>query len=310
LLAVHTERWYDIRKKNADGLKRTVRPGSPRLRRPLFVSGKPPCGRVSRSAEKNKEKETMNYTKQLVDTLLGGDTVKALSKGSGAKKSQVESLIGAALPVMLANMQKSASTKKGEASLTKAISEHAADDTSDVKALLGSVDSKDGAKILGHIFGDDTKKTVAALSKKAGTTKSQTVSILTQLAPLLLSLLGQQNQSSSGGIGSILGTLLGTSSSGSSGSLLSALLGSDTSDAAGSLIGSLLGSGSSSSSSSGGVAGTLLSSLLSGDDDDDDDDDGGLGSLLGGLLGGGSSSGSSSVAGSLLGSLFGDDSQK
>ena len=251
----------------------------------------------------------MNYTKQLVDTLLGGDTVKTLSKGSGAKKSQVESLIGAALPVMLANMQKSASTKKGEASLTKAISDHAADDTSDVKALLDGADSKDGAKILGHIFGDDTKKTVSALSKKAGTTKSQTVSILTQLAPLLLSLLGQQNQSSSGGIGSILGTLLGNSSSGSSGSLLSALLGSDTSDAAGSLIGSLLGSGSS-SSSSGGVAGTLLSSLLSDDDDDDDDDDGGLGDLLGGLLGGGNSSGSSSVAGSLLGSLFGDDSQK
>ncbi|MEZ4509825.1 MAG: DUF937 domain-containing protein [Eubacteriales bacterium] len=77
-----------------------------------------------------------------------------------------------------------------------------------------SVDSQDSAKILKHLFGDDTNKTVIALSKKAGIEKGQTMSILLQLAPLLLSLLGQQNQGSSGGIGSILGTLLGGSDNG------------------------------------------------------------------------------------------------
>ena len=46
----------------------------------------------------------MNYTQELIGTLLGGDTVGTLSKVSGAKQSQVESLIGAALPLMHESM--------------------------------------------------------------------------------------------------------------------------------------------------------------------------------------------------------------
>ena len=154
----------------------------------------------------------MDYTKELIGTLLGGDTVGTLSKTSGAKQSQVESVIGAALPLMLESMQKNASTKKGETALTQALSDHAGSGELDVKSILAETDDEDRAKILSHLFGDSTNQTVTALAKKAGTTKSQTASILLKLAPLLLSLLGQQNQSSSGGIGSILGSLLGGNS--------------------------------------------------------------------------------------------------
>jgi len=262
----------------------------------------------------------MDYTDVLIQSLLGGDTIGTLSKNSGVKKSEVESLIGAAVPLMLEGMQQNASTKKGEQALTKALADHASDDASDVKSFLSGVDATDSAKILQHLFGDDTKKTVNALSKKSGLQKNQTMAILLQLAPLLLSLLGQQNQNNSGGIGSLLGSLLGGGSS--SGSLIGSLLGSGTSDAAGSLIGNLLGGGNSNSGSS--LGGALLGSLLGDADDDDDDDDDLLGSLLGGsnnsssgiggdllgsLLGGGGNN-SSSLGGSLLGSLFGDDSQK
>ncbi|MDD4312441.1 MAG: DUF937 domain-containing protein, partial [Eubacteriales bacterium] len=120
----------------------------------------------------------MNYTDILLDTMLGGDTVSTLSKNSGAKKSQVESVIGAALPLMLEGMQKNASTKKGEQALTQALSDHAGSDASDVTSFLSNVDSKDSAKILQHLFGDDTNKTVSVLSKKAGVEKGQTTSIL------------------------------------------------------------------------------------------------------------------------------------
>lgn len=297
-----------------------------------------------------ERENSMSYTDTLLETILGGDTVSALSKTSGAKKTQVESVIGAALPLMIEGMQKNASTKTGEKALTQALSDHASSDATDVKSFLASVDSKDSAKILQHLFGENTSKTVSALSKKAGVEKGQTTSILLQLAPLLLSLLGQQNQSSSGGIGSILGSLLGSGSSSGSGSLIGSLLGSGTSDAAGSLLGNILGGGSNSSSGSS-LGGALLGSLLGGDDNsssnsnnsgvgsllgsllsdsnDDDDNDGGdlLGSLLGGgsnnssgsslggellgsLLGGGSNSSAGSLGGALLGSLFGDDSQK
>ncbi len=68
----------------------------------------------------------MNYTDALIDTILGGDTVSALSKTSGAKKSQVEYVIGAVLQLMLEGMQQNASTKSGEQALTQALSDHAA----------------------------------------------------------------------------------------------------------------------------------------------------------------------------------------
>lgn len=268
----------------------------------------------------------MSYTDTLLSTILANDTVSTLSKNSGAKKTQVESLIGAALPLMLEGMQKNASTKKGEQALTQALSDHAKDDTADVKAFLSGADAKDGAKILQHVFGENANRTVSALSKKAGLEKGQTMSILIQLAPLVLALLGQQNQGNSGGIGSILGSLLGSGSGSGSGSLIGSLLGSGTSDAAGSLLGNLLGGGSNNAGSS--LGGALLGSLLS--DTGDDDNSGGdlLGSLLGSgssnssgsslggellgsLLGGNSNSGSAaSLGGALLGSLFGDDSQK
>lgn len=206
----------------------------------------------------------MNLTDSLLNTVLGNDAVGALSKTSGAKKNQVESVIGAALPLMLEGMQQNANTKKGEQSLTQALADHASSDASDVKSFLSGVDAKDSAKILQHLFGDNTNKTVSALSKKAGLDKGQTMSILLQLAPLLLSLLGQQNQNSSGGVGSLLGSLLGGGSGSSgAGSLIGSLLGSGTSDAAGSLLGSLLGGGSSNSNSS--LGGALLGSIF-GDD--------------------------------------------
>ena len=110
----------------------------------------------------------MNYTETLLETVLGNDTVGTLSKNSGAKKSQVESLIGAALPLMLEGMQQNVSTKKGEQALTQALSDHSASDASDVKSFLSGVDQADSAKILKHLFGDNTNKTVSALSKKAG----------------------------------------------------------------------------------------------------------------------------------------------
>ena len=86
----------------------------------------------------------MSYTDALLETILGGDTVSTLSKNSGAKKSQVESVIGAALPLMLEGMQQNASTKKGEQALTQALSDHANSDATDVKSFLSGVDLSAG----------------------------------------------------------------------------------------------------------------------------------------------------------------------
>ena len=74
----------------------------------------------------------MDLAKVLTDTLLGNSSINTLSKSSGADKNQVKQALVSALPTLVGNMQKNASTKSGEESLSKALSDHAKDDTSNI----------------------------------------------------------------------------------------------------------------------------------------------------------------------------------
>lgn len=238
-----------------------------------------------------------NATDILLNAFTDGDALKALSKTTGAKTSKVQDVLTTALPLLLSGMQDNVKTKQGEAALTRALGDHASGDTTDIAACLMNSDSSDGEKILSHVLGDNSGKVIKAISTKAGTSKEQTKSILSTCAPLLLSLLGQQNQSSSGGISGLLKSLL------SNPQLLGSLLGGNNSEGGG-LLGSLLGGDSQNDSSDGGLLGGLLGSLLGGDGQNDSSDGDGLfGGLLGSLLGDDSQN-DSSGSGNLLGSLL------
>jgi hypothetical protein len=224
----------------------------------------------------------MDLAKTLKDTLLGSTSIKTLSETSGANKSQVQQVLQDALPTLVQSMQKNASTKSGADSLSKALSDHAKDDTSNIGSFLKNVDLEDGAKILGHILGDKTSTVETGVAKKSGLTASQAGTILATAAPLLLNLLGQkkeeedQNENESGGLFSVLASaLLGGNDdkNGSSGGNNS--LGETLADGLGDVLavglGSLLSGGGKSkgkskskSSSSGGILGGLIGSLLSG----------------------------------------------
>lgn len=246
-----------------------------------------------------------------IASLFQGDALQSLAKSSGTSANKVQNVLATALPVMLTGMQNNASTAAGEESLLTALSQHAEDDTSDIAKALSLADVTDGKKILAHLLGGENDDVLKSVAKNTGVSKAKVSDILAKVAPTLLSLIGLQNQSSSGGIGSLLGSLLGggSSSSGSgqlAGSLVGMLLNNNnnSSSSSGDLL--LGGSGSSSSSS-----GSLLGSLLGGGGSSSSSSSGSLlGSLLGGNDSSSSSSSSSSLGASLLGSLFGDDSQK
>lgn len=201
----------------------------------------------------------MDLAKMLTDTLLGSSSVNTLSKSSGANKDQVKQVLAGALPTLVQSMQKNASSKSGEESLAKALSEHAKDDTSNVSAFLKNVDLEDGAKILGHILGDNKNKVESGVAKESGLTSSQTSTILASAAPLLLSVLGQQKEDEdkkdTGGLLSVLGSaLLGGGDSNGSDGLGDALI-----DGLGSL---LAGDDGKKKGGSGGVLGSLIGSLF------------------------------------------------
>lgn len=150
----------------------------------------------------------MSNTAELLSQIISADTLSELGKASGASKSEVKSVLTAAVPVLLQGMQNNAGTKSGEASLTKAISDHAADDTSDIAAFFQKADAEDGKKILAHVLGGENDEIQKAVAKKTGVSKSKTGTILALAAPLLLSLLGKTNDNeNASGITSLLSLL-------------------------------------------------------------------------------------------------------
>ncbi len=221
--------------------------------------------------------------------LVGSDGVDAIAKSTKTDKNKVAAVLSDALPVLVGKMSDNASTADGAASLNKALNEHKTGDVIDAAAFLNSADSADGKKILGHILGDDEAAATKAISKKSGVSGSKVSTILSMVAPLLLSQLGnKKDDDEPTGIGGLLGGLLGNNSnnSNSSGGIGSMLLGS------------LLGgsnSSSSSSNSSGGILGGLLGGLFGGKEEEKEEEKEESPSILGGL-------------GSLAMNLFGDSS--
>jgi hypothetical protein len=151
----------------------------------------------------------MAGSKSILDTLLSGSSLSALSELTGAGSDQVQNVLAQAVPTLVTGMKKNASSKDGEQSLTTALSQHAKDDTSDVASFLKNVDLKDGDKILSHILGGNKPAVESGIAKKAGVSKNQTATILSAAAPLLLSLLGNKKEEGAGGLMGMLGSLLG-----------------------------------------------------------------------------------------------------
>ncbi len=171
-----------------------------------------------------------------IGELLSGDGVGAISKRSRVKSADVAKVLSEGIPSMISGMMNNASTDAGAESLSAALSDHSKDSTDDIAAFLKGADLKDGKKILGHVFGEDQAATVAGISKASGVSKGKATNILAMVAPLLLSLLGTQQQTQQSGfsLGGLLGGLLGGGQQ-SGGSALGGL-------GAG-LLGSLLGGG-------------------------------------------------------------------
>ncbi len=191
----------------------------------------------------------MAESKSILDTLLSGSSLSALSEMTGAGSDQVQKVLSQAVPTLVSGMKKNASSKEGEQSLTTALSNHAQDDTSDVASFLKNVDLTDGDKILSHILGGSKPTVESGIAQKAGVSKDQTATILAAAAPLLLSLLGNKKEEedqkeSSGGLMSIFSSLLGGKDDKDDGfgldDVASALLGGSKDDNSGGGLGDML----------------------------------------------------------------------
>lgn len=147
-------------------------------------------------------------TKSLMTSLLSSGTLDALSSQTGTPKNQLTSVLESVLPTMLDGANSQATGQDTAESFQNAINTHAKDDTSDLTSFFGKVDLEDGAKIIGHLLGAGASSATEAATNASGLSSSDVAKIMSMVAPLILSSLGQQSQSAKPDKGGILAMLL------------------------------------------------------------------------------------------------------
>ena len=192
----------------------------------------------------------------LIGTLLSSDSVSGVSKAAKANDKDVQNVLSAALPMLLNGAKSQSEDKNTAASFASALLSHGKNDTSNVSSFLKNVDLDDGAKIIGHLLGnnDDSVKKIA---KSSGVSAKETGDILSAAAPLLMSLLGQESASSKKAdnnialelagallknvdVGDLIGDLLGGGSKKTTKKASSKKKDNDTAELIGDILGSLL----------------------------------------------------------------------
>ncbi|MBR6406975.1 MAG: DUF937 domain-containing protein [Clostridia bacterium] len=163
----------------------------------------------------------------LLGTLLSNDSVSNMSQATNVPADSVQSILGAALPSLLTGALGQSENDETAEGFAEALSDHSANDTSDLASFIGNIDLEDGAKIVGHLLGSNSSNVVNNISEQSGASEAETSSIMSAVAPMLMSLLGQeastQKKANSGlGIADIMGALLKNVDLGS---LISGLLG-------------------------------------------------------------------------------------
>lgn len=150
----------------------------------------------------------------LAGELLGTKSVGELGKSANASDEQVRQLVTKAIPLLLSGMYQNSSTDEGAQSLEKALDDHAPDAEKSTSAMLRKADIEDGEKIVKYVLGDSEKEVKKGLSQSTGLTQPQVSTLLSQLAPVVLSLVGNykkeesEEKADSSNLISVLGSAL------------------------------------------------------------------------------------------------------
>lgn len=148
----------------------------------------------------------------LLDGFLGNLLQDQVSEGLantlGLEKSQTQSALSSAVPILIQAMSNNASTEKGEQSLQNALKNKDTGLLDNLTGYLSNPDKADGTKIIDHILGGKRSTVERYIGQDSGLSSGSVNQLLSSVAPLLLSTLAGQ-QGSSSGIGSLLSGLTG-----------------------------------------------------------------------------------------------------
>ena len=127
----------------------------------------------------------MDLLQLLTGAMTQDQSVDALSKKSGLSGKQVALLVAAALPILIKFLTKNAASQQGAQSLASALEQHQTN--LPTAQVIQDGDMDDGDKILEHILGGSKPQVMNDLSQQTGISTSQVSTLLSSMAPALLS---------------------------------------------------------------------------------------------------------------------------
>ena len=143
----------------------------------------------------------MNLLGILLKAMLSEGALKALAKKTGLNSKQLKKILPLALPLLLKMLTKNASEKDGALSLLGAPTPHTSKKT--MAQQIEEADQDDGAKIIGHILGKDSQSSLLSLSSQSGLSQKEVSSVLSGIAPALLSGLSAATSSAGSSAGKV-----------------------------------------------------------------------------------------------------------
>lgn len=149
----------------------------------------------------------------ILEMLAKSGSLSQLSKQYGMSEDVIAQAIKMGLPQIAGQISKNTSSDQGMLDFMNAINDHKDDDVESMVRDVNRIDMNDGAKILGHIFGNKEQDIALDISKKTGAQSMDIMKILSMLAPILMGSLGKQaknkRMTDNDGLESTLESMLG-----------------------------------------------------------------------------------------------------
>ena len=170
----------------------------------------------------------------LMEQLQSRGAIDQIASQLGVPPEKANSAVAAGLPAILAGLAKNTEKPGGAAALSTALDKDHDGSVLEDDSYFATYQDKNGAGILGHVFGEKTPAVQSQVSALGGLPPAQGGQLLQMLAPLVMGYLGRQKSSGGldvgnlaqilggggsdglqlpGGLGDILGSLGGGSSS-------------------------------------------------------------------------------------------------
>ena len=137
----------------------------------------------------------MDSITQLLLQQLAGGAASQIGNKIGADEQTTNSALSAAIPLLVSALAKNASKPEGAQALQQAVTkDHDGSILDDLDGFLGNPEAANGSGILKHVLGSQQTVVKKGLAQSTGLNNDQVGMLLQIAAPLVMGMLGKQQQ--------------------------------------------------------------------------------------------------------------------